>query len=81
MALGSDPDCDMVTAILTAPLSLLVVAYINDDGVDGYSAADDTLISGIFDANRDGVVSSGDELRRDRYPLDFLVTGRIEPLP
>ena len=71
MALGSDPDCDVGTAINTAPARPLTVAYINDDGVDGYSATGDTLIAGIFDTTRDGVVSMGDELRIDQYPVDF----------
>ncbi len=49
----------------------LVVAYIDDDGVDGYAKAKDTLIAGIFDANGDGEISVGDEVRADRYPLDL----------
>jgi hypothetical protein len=54
----------------------LVVAYINDDGVDGYTRANDTLIAGIFDVNGDGEISVGDEVRTYRYPLDFEATSR-----
>ncbi len=48
----------------------LVVAYINDDGIDGYSSASDTLIAGIFDYNEDGVVSAGDLLGTNVFPMD-----------
>ena len=51
--------------------ALLVVAYINSDGIDGYQPATDTLIAGIFDSNEDGTVSTGDLLRTDFYPRDL----------
>ena len=54
----------------------LVVAYTNDDGVDGYTRANDTLIAGIFDVNGDGEISVGDEVRTYRYPMDFEATSR-----
>ena len=49
----------------------LVVAFINDDGVAGYTRGKDTLIAGIFDADGDKEISVGDEIRTDRYPLDL----------
>lgn len=51
--------------------ALLAVAYINDDGIDGYSGTADTLIAGLFDANNDSVVSVGDQIRYGSYPMDF----------
>jgi len=62
--------------VRTCEDKVLVVAYINDDGVDGYTKANDTLIAGIFDVNRDGDISVGDEIRTYRYPLDFEATSR-----
>ncbi len=74
VALGSDPVCDLAAVMVMALPPLLAVAYINDDGVDGYNASHDTLIAGLFDTNEDGMVSVGDEVRTKQYPLDFGAT-------
>ncbi len=55
---------------------VLAVAYINDDGIDGYLEGADTLIEGLFDSNEDGVPSAGDEIRTGQYPLDVDATDR-----
>lgn len=59
-----------VNAVNDAP-ALLAVAYINYDGIAGYDPSADTLIAGLFDTNGDGIVSPGDTLRTDFYPLNF----------
>jgi len=74
---GIDSAGDIVCAEAgTVTARLLAVAYINDDGVDGYSATGDTLIAKIIDTNNDGVVSVGDEIHTNTYPLDFDAASR-----
>ena len=47
-----------------------VVAYINDDGIDGYSRTADTLIAGIFDYNGDGQISVNDLVVTNSFPMN-----------
>jgi hypothetical protein len=49
----------------------LALAYVNLDGIDGYSSADDVLIAGLFDTDRDGVPSVGDRVVYGTYPTSF----------
>ena len=53
----------------------LVVAYINEDNVDGYGPAD-TLIAGVHDTNQDGLVSAGDTVETNEFPMDSLASTR-----
>lgn len=46
----------------------LVVAYSDVDGTSGFDPDADRLISGIYDANGDGVVGVGDVVRTGTYP-------------
>jgi hypothetical protein len=48
---------------------VLVVAYSNLDGVDGFHAGQDMLIARLVDTNRDGAATAGDTVELDRYPL------------
>ena len=50
--------------------TILAVAYTNVDGVAGYDVAADVLIAKLVDTNADGVVSVGDTVVTDQYPLD-----------
>lgn len=51
---------------------VFAVAYVDrNPGDGGYQEGTDVLIAKLVDANRDGVISVGDEVIRDRYPLDF----------
>ena len=52
--------------------AVLAVAYSNLDGVHGYDpSGSDVLIAKLLDSNADGVVSAGDTVVADRYPLDL----------
>ncbi len=50
--------------------TIFAVAYTNVDGVAGYDEATDVLIAKLVDTNNDGVVSVGDTVITDQYPLD-----------
>lgn len=56
--------------------SILVVAYIDEDGEDGFGS-NDTLIAAIFDSNLDGVVSVGDTIQTSEFPMDSLAATRV----
>lgn len=54
---------------------VFAVAYVDRDANDGgYQEGTDDLIAMLVDANRDGVISVGDEIVRGGYPLDFDAT-------
>jgi hypothetical protein len=69
---GTTTDAAGSTSSSDCVESLLAVAYSNLDGIDGYDpTAGDVLIAKLVDTNLDGVVSVGDEVVTDRFPLDF----------
>jgi hypothetical protein len=60
---------EFAVLLSTPPIEdLLAVAYVNADGVNGYSS-DDELIAMIRDTNGDGVVSVGDVITTYQFPL------------
>lgn len=69
----------MVACVPSAPLpgpATLALAYSNLDGIEGYDpGGPDALVSKLVDSNRDGVVSVGDTVVTDKYPLDPVPTG------
>ena len=51
--------------------TVLAVAYINVDGIDGYDPEADVLIAKLVDTNDDSAVSVGDTVVTNEYPLDY----------
>jgi hypothetical protein len=54
--------------------AMLAVAYVNLDGVDGYSPTRDVLIAKLVDTDSDGAASVGDTIVMGEYPKDFAAT-------
>ncbi|MDX1472343.1 MAG: hypothetical protein R3213_12660, partial [Flavobacteriaceae bacterium] len=74
--IGSMDDCDDTDANVNpdsgCDAKIFAIAYSNLNGEPGFQEnSADVLISKLVDFNNDGVVSAGDKVITDRYPLDF----------
>jgi hypothetical protein len=51
--------------------AVLAIAYVNVDGVNGFTPSTDVLISKLVDTSGDKAPSAGDLVVSNRYPLTF----------